>query len=137
MKFKRRKIKRGRVEIIPMIDTIVILLIFYMSFSRLAQMEREGKVDLPTSVTGEESKGVAGHLTVNMYSANDISIQGVHYQAAQLSAVLADNRRKEPQLRVLLRGSREMSFKDLSVLLNACSTAQIRDVAFATFEARQ
>ena len=30
MKIKRRKVKRGRVEIIPLIDTIVILLIFYM-----------------------------------------------------------------------------------------------------------
>ena len=31
MKLKRRRVKRGRVEIIPMIDTIVILLIFYMT----------------------------------------------------------------------------------------------------------
>ena len=33
MKLARRTVKRGRVEIIPMIDTILILLIFYMSFS--------------------------------------------------------------------------------------------------------
>ena len=36
MKLKRSNLKPGRVEIIPLIDTILILLIFYMSFSTVA-----------------------------------------------------------------------------------------------------
>ena len=47
MKIKRRRTKRGRVEIIPLIDTIVILLVFYMSFSRVAQMGRSAICDAP------------------------------------------------------------------------------------------
>ena len=52
MKLKRRKVKRGRVEIIPMIDTIVILLIFYMTFSRFAEATREANLKLPESRAG-------------------------------------------------------------------------------------
>ena len=47
MKLNRRPIKRGRVEIIPMIDTILILLIFYMSFSTFTKREKRIDAKLP------------------------------------------------------------------------------------------
>jgi biopolymer transport protein ExbD len=137
MKFKRRKIKRGRVEIIPMIDTIVILLIFYMSFARIAEMEREAGIRLPQSIAGDEFKKLPNQIIVNMFSGDEISVGGRDYKMDELPNLLRRLKTSDPQLTsLILRGSRDMAYKDLSDFMKACSKAGIPDVTFATLEAR-
>jgi biopolymer transport protein ExbD len=135
MKLKRRHIKRGRVEIIPMIDTIVILLIFYMSFSRFAEMEREARVRLPTSQVGDDFKKTANQLIVNMVSADDVTICGRAYKASDLPALIGRMKTMDPRLNsLILRGTRDMTYKDLSAFMKSCASAGIADVTFATLE---
>jgi biopolymer transport protein ExbD len=136
MKLKRRKIKRGRIEIIPMIDTIVILLIFYMSFSRFAEMTREANIPLPESVAGDEFLKQPHQVIVNMVSAEEIMIGGQRYSIGELPALLRSLKLREPRLAVILRASRDMSYRDLSELMRASARAGIADVTFATLEAR-
>ena len=137
MKVKRRKIKRGRVEIIPMIDTIVILLIFYMSFARVAEMERESNIKLPQSIAGDEFKKLPNQVIVNMFSADDVSVGGRGYKLNELPDLLQRLKVNDPQLSsIILRGNRDMIYQDLSDFMKACSTAGIPDVTFATLEAR-
>lgn len=137
MKVKRRKIKRGRVEIIPMIDTIVILLIFYMSFARVAEMERESNIKLPLSIAGDEFKKLPNQIIVNMFSSDDISVGGREYKMNDLPNLLQRLKASDPQVNsLILRGNRDMVYKDLSDFMKACSKAGIPDVTFATLEAR-
>jgi len=140
MKLKRRRIKRGRVEIIPMIDTIVILLIFYMTFSRFVEASREANIKLPQTLAGEEFKQMSGQLLVNMFSADEISIDKRPYRMAELPAVIAHFRRNLPpdqKVSVVLRGHREMTYSDLSAFMKACAKGGVADVTFATLEASQ
>ena len=135
MKVKRRQIKRGRVEIIPMIDTIVILLIFYMSFSRFAEMEREARLTLPQSVAGDEFKKTPNQLIINMVSSDDVTVGGHPYKVDDLPELLRHMKTATPGLNsLILRGSRNMTYKDLSAFMKVCSKAGIADVTFATLE---
>src|ERR1043166_7276542 len=110
MKLKRRQIKRGRVEIIPMIDTIVILLIFYMSFSRFAEMEREARIPLPTSRVGNEFQKTPHQIIVNMLSADAVTVGGQPYKVGDLPDLLRRMKATDPNLKSLsLRGHREMT----------------------------
>src|SRR2546421_2697942 len=111
MKLKRRKVKRGRVEIIPMIDTIVILLIFYMTFSRFAEATREANLKLPESRAGDEFKQLPNQVIINMYSADDISIDKHRYKVDEVPGflrALKQSDRKYENMSVILRGSRDM-----------------------------
>ena len=135
MKLKRRQIKRGRVEIIPMIDTIVILLIFYMSFSRFAEMEREARIKLPTSRAGDEFQKTPNQIIVNMFSADDVTLGGQPYKVGDLPDLLRRMKATDPNLNsLILRGRREMTYQDLSAFMKVCSKAGIADVTFATLE---
>jgi biopolymer transport protein ExbD len=135
MKFKRRQIKRGRIEIIPMIDTIVILLIFYMSFSRFAEMEREARIKLPTSRAGNEFQKTPNQIIINMFSANDVAIGGQPYKLNDLPELLRHMKTTDHKLNsLILRGSRQMTYRDLSAFMKVCSGAGIVDVTFATLE---
>lgn len=139
MKFKRRKIKRGRVEIIPMIDTIVILLIFYMTFSRFVEASREANLTLPQSRAGDDFRQMEGQIIINMFSAEDISIDKKKYTVDDAINLVRRLKQSDPRyanLSIILRADRSMQYKDLSDFMKACSKAGIADVTFATLEAQ-
>src|SRR5437762_2794864 len=124
MKLKRRRIKRGRIEIIPMIDTIVILLIFYMTFSRFAEATRESDLKLPESRAGDEFKQLPNQVIINMYSAEDVSIDRTKYKVEEVPALLRHFKQSDPKLAnmsVILRASRDMTYADLSSFMKACA----------------
>jgi biopolymer transport protein ExbD len=54
MKFPQTEINRARIEIIPMIDTIFFLLVFFMITSMSLVRFSAPKVDLPTSLTADQ-----------------------------------------------------------------------------------
>ena len=109
MKLKRRQIKRGRIEIIPMIDTIVILLIFYMSFSRFAEMEREASIKLPQSVAGDGFKKTPNQIIINMVDSDDVTVGGHRYKVDELSELLRRNIQKTIALDAFILQMRQTS----------------------------
>jgi len=139
MKLKRRKIKRGRIEIIPMIDTIVILLIFYMTFSRFVEASRSARVELPKTRAGAEARQDPGQIIINMMSADEVIIQDDVYKTDELPGQLLRFKNSLPRdvtMSVILRAHKEMSYQDLSDFMRACAKAGIADVTFATLEAK-
>jgi biopolymer transport protein ExbD len=139
MKLKRRTIRRGRIEIIPMIDTIVILLIFYMTFSRFAEATREANLKLPASRAGDEFKQLPNQVILNMYSADEVFFAKARYNVEDVPALLLRIKQRNPRfanLSIILRGSRNMTYADLSGFMKACAQAGIADVTFTTLEAR-
>ncbi len=74
MKFKqRRELKRTKIEIIPMIDTMFFLLVFFI-LSSIGVIRLEGiNVNLPRAQTGQQSSKPA-ELTVSIDSGSNISV---------------------------------------------------------------
>lgn len=139
MKVKRRHVRRARIEIIPMIDTIVILLIFYMTFSRFAEASRESKLVLPSSRAGDEFKQLPNQVILNMYSADDVLLDKVKYKADEVPNLLRKIKQSDPKfanMSVILRGSKDMTYTDLSAFMKACAKSGIADVTFTTLEVR-
>jgi biopolymer transport protein ExbD len=133
MKVKRRNIRRARIEIIPMIDTIVILLIFYMSFSRFAEAEHQAGIKLPITLVGDSFEKLPNQIIVNMSSSDDMTIDGRSYKLDELPNLLRRLQSAHPSMNSLvLRGNSAMTYKDLSAFMTVCSKAGIADVAFAT-----
>jgi biopolymer transport protein ExbD len=138
MKFKRRKIKRGRIEIIPMIDTIVILLIFYMTFSQFAEANKLAKIKLPRAVAGEELKQKPGQVVINMMNKDEVYLSGTALKASELPPKLRHLKTlpEYADMSIILRASEEMTYADLSDFMKACAKAGIANVTFTTLEAR-
>ena len=65
MKLQRTELKKARIEIIPMIDTIFFLLVFFMITS-ITQVQMSAKrVALPTSTTAQSKPRTKVVLTVD------------------------------------------------------------------------
>jgi biopolymer transport protein ExbD len=64
MRLSRRTVKRARIEIIPMIDTIFFLLVFFM-ISTLSMSHYSGlPVNLPKAATGQQPASESAAVTI-------------------------------------------------------------------------
>src|SRR5215475_15888964 len=64
MRLARRTVKKARIEIIPMIDTIFFLLVFFM-ISTLSMSRYSGvPVNLPKAATGQQPASESAAVTI-------------------------------------------------------------------------
>ena len=89
MQFKRRReLKRTRIEIIPMIDTMFFLLVFFM-LSSLALTKLNGlPVNLPNAQTAP--KQAPAQLTVTVDKTQNLFVNKIPVSFANLETVLVE-----------------------------------------------
>jgi biopolymer transport protein ExbD len=65
MRIQRRSLKKARIEIIPMIDTIFFLLVFFM-ISTLSMTQFKGMpVNLPKAASGQQAPAESAAITID------------------------------------------------------------------------
>jgi biopolymer transport protein ExbD len=65
MRIQRRGMKKARIEIIPMIDTIFFLLVFFM-ISTLSMAQFKGMpVNLPKAASGQQAPAQSAAITID------------------------------------------------------------------------
>jgi biopolymer transport protein ExbD len=131
MKLKRRALKRGRVEIIPMIDTILILLIFYMTFSTFTKREKriDAKLPLvsariaPARVPLDIVLHVKDKDRIVVNEANTFDIVSLRDTLRQLATIGQDTT-------IVIEADPETSYQNVISVLDACAQAHLTKVAF-------
>ena len=103
-------------------------------FERLA--ERHASARIGPDVAGDEFEKRPDQIIVNMFSGDDVRVGGVKHTVADLPVVLLQEKQQHLTHSVIVRGNKQMSYRDLSNLMGACARAGIDDVTFATLEAR-
>jgi biopolymer transport protein ExbD len=137
MKLARRHPKRGRVEIIPMIDTILILLIFYMSFSSFTQTEKRIDARLPRIAKAGAVAPTEVPLDITLHVRDKDNIL-VNNSAVFDMFSLVDAMRGlaaiGQQATVVIEAEAETPYADVIGALDACAQARLTKVAFRPIE---
>jgi biopolymer transport protein ExbD len=106
MQISRRVVKKARIEIVPMIDTIFFLLVFFM-VATLSMTKQQGlPVNLPRAATGEREIRENVTLTLTKegrlyYNKKEILLQQL---GPQLKADLSEN----PKVLVIINADTEV-----------------------------
>jgi len=131
MKLKRRTLKRGRVEIIPMIDTILILLIFYMSFSTFSAKEKRIDAKLPlVTVAGKPSTQIPLDLTLHVKDKDNIIVNGAVFTADTLRSQMSTLASIGQDVTIVIEADPDTQYQAVIVALDACAEAKLTKVAF-------
>lgn len=134
MKLQRRHAKRGRVEIIPMIDTILILLIFYMSFSQFKVEER--RIDAKLPVTAKPSAiaptKVALDIILKVIDENNVIVSGANtFSLADLRTYMSQFAMVgQEDITVVIDADPQARYEHVVGALDACALANLKKVAF-------
>jgi biopolymer transport protein ExbD len=131
MKLKRRALKRGRVEIIPMIDTILILLIFYMTFSTFNKREKRIDAKLPLVSARIAPTQVPLDILLHVKNKDDILVNKANtYDIVSLRDTLRQLATIGQDTTIVIEADPETSYQDVISVLDACAQAHLTKVAF-------
>lgn len=132
MKFQRRTPKRGRVEIIPMIDTILILLIFYMSFSTFSAKEKriDSRLPLIAKASATAPTKVALDLAIHVFNKDRITVNGAEYEPTGLRDAMLQLASIGQEATIVIEGDADTSYQAVISALDACAQAHLTNVAF-------
>jgi biopolymer transport protein ExbD len=129
MKLQRRNVKRGRVEIIPMIDTILILLIFYMSFSSFSKREKRMDCQLPLRSPALEGVPEA-EFVLHVRNQNEILVNGHLFDLPTVRATLQALGASDPRTRIIIEADADTKYQAIVNALDACAQAKLTKVGF-------
>lgn len=127
MKLPRHSSKRGRVEIIPLIDTVLILLIFYMSFSTFQKKEQHLRAPLPV-FTDKGPPPV--EVLIQIRSTGELTVNETVYDAATLHHLLGTIAVTDPRTSVIISADPTTKYHAVIRAMDVCAQANLRKVAF-------
>ncbi len=120
---KRREMRKAKIEIIPMVDTMFFLLVFFM-LSSLALTRQNGlPVNLPKASTAPKQQPV--DLTITLDSQGKIFVNKNLVELKDLSAALVNQ-----------AGGAKADFDKVTVVINADKTVNYGLVIQCIDEAR-
>jgi biopolymer transport protein ExbD len=123
-------------QIAPMIDILLVLLVFFMSISSTEVLQSNQDVNLPVARDARESKKNPGQVIVNVLfnSLNNQTVIEVDERAVslgQLAPMLQAKVGANPLVRVLLRADKDVRYDFMRGLLEAIGKAGVGNVTFS------
>ena len=129
MRLPRRSIKKARIEIIPMIDTIFFLLVFFM-ISTLSMAHYNGlPVNLPKAASGQQAPSESTAVTIGVDGNIAIDKQPVGRDGVRdrIRALLDKN----PELLVLINADESVEHGLVVEVMDQARQAGVAKMAIA------
>lgn len=128
MKLRRRPPRKARIEIIPMIDAVFFLLVFFM-MARLAMTVHGGiPVNLPKAARAEAARAP---MSISISREGVVYLEREPVEPAQLTARLQARARSEPKLAVVIEADTDVAHGRVVDVMDAARLAGVRKLAIA------
>lgn len=127
--FKTRLKKRSNIQIVPMIDVIFFLLIFFMLFTTFRITPEGLDIQLPqaVTVTGQEEESIEVAINKN----GEIFIDGGQVSTLTLREKAQRKVENNPQLIVIIKADEEVPFKRVVEVMDTVRMVGIHRIALA------
>jgi biopolymer transport protein ExbD len=119
----------GKINVTPMIDVVMCLIVFYLIVGRLAADQRSG-MRLPESAVGLTDK-TQELLIINVLPDGRIVIDAQTIPDIALEATIRERLAAKPDVVVEVRGARELPYSAVSGVIAACRGAGVASVRLA------
>src|SRR5947209_15331153 len=123
----------GIPNMMPLIDVVFLLLIFFLLASRFEREERELNVLLP-EVAEAQPLAMTPELVVNITPEGKYVVAQKEYGEEQLAALLDQARRNNPHQSVLIRGDGRAAWKFGVRVMGLCNKAKIDNYRVAAIQ---
>ena len=128
MKIRRRPPGKARIEIIPMIDTVFFLLVFFMMASLAMTVHGGIPVNLPEAARVEAARAP---VSISISREGVIHLDREAVDPVQLSARLQARARGEPELAVVIEADTDVRHGRVVDVMDAARLAGVGKLAIA------
>jgi len=125
--------KKGpTIQMAPLMDIIFITLIFFVTLSIFYQMESEINISVPKAKEAKESARSPGEIVINITKEGSVTVNKKSLSYQMLEDMLKQISSMYPNQPIIIRADRDTKHEYVIRVLDACSAANIWNVAFAT-----
>ncbi|MGZ8444901.1 MAG: ExbD/TolR family protein [Candidatus Binatia bacterium] len=129
MRIQRRSIKKARIEIIPMIDTIFFLLVFFM-ISTLSMTQFNGMpVNLPKAASGQQAPAESAAITIDKDARLFLNQQAI--DKAVLGEALRQQLAKNAEMLVVINADDGVLHGQVVEVMDIARGANVAKMAIA------
>jgi biopolymer transport protein ExbD len=127
-------------QIAPMIDILLVLLVFFMSISTTEVLQKNENVRLPVAKEAKDAKKNPSQVIINVtYSATNnltgIEVDQKTFQSpGDLVGMLKNKAAADPMVRVLIRADKEVKYEYMRQLLEAVGASGVGNVTFSVVD---
>lgn len=129
MRIQRRNPKKARIEIIPMIDTIFFLLVFFM-ISTLSMAQYRGMpVNLPKAAAVQQAPAESAAITIDKQAQIFLDKQPV--DKSVLGDLLGESLAKNPEMLVVINADDGVEHGRVVEVMDIARSANVAKLAIA------
>ena len=120
------------IQLAPLVDVLLLLLIFFLLTWNAARNENELDVKVPKASAAQEKSAPIGDVIVNVKADGNVVVNRRSLSDSDLTTLLKGLVALNPDQAVVIRGDEAGAYKNIVNVLNICSLAGVTNVAFAT-----
>jgi biopolymer transport protein ExbD len=120
------------IQLAPLVDVLLLLLIFFLMTWNAARNENELDVKVPKASAAKEKNAPIGDVVVNVKADGNVVVNRRTLTGPELSELLKNLVQLNTEQAVVIRGDEAGAYKNIVGVLNICSEAGVTNVAFAT-----
>jgi biopolymer transport protein ExbD len=120
------------IQLAPLVDVLLLLLIFFLLTWNAARNENELDVKVPKASSAKEKSAPIGDVVVNVKADGSVVVNRRTLSTPELTELLKSLVQLNAEQAVVIRGDEVGAYKNIVNVLNICTEAGITNVAFAT-----
>ena len=120
------------IQLAPLVDVLLLLLIFFLMTWNAARNENELDVKVPKASDAKEKSAPIGDVIVNVKADGNVVVNRRTLSVLELTDLLKNLVQLNVDQAVVIRGDETGAYKNVVGVLNVCSQAGVTNVAFAT-----
>ena len=128
----RAQLHHPGIQLAPLVDVLLLLLIFFLLTWNAARTENELDVKVPKASAAKEKTAPIGDIIVNVKADGNVVVNRRTLSGPELQELLKNLVQLNPEQAVVIRGDEAGAYKNIVGVLNTCTEAGITNVAFAT-----
>ena len=120
------------IQLAPLVDVLLLLLIFFLLTWNAARTENELDVKVPKASAAKEKSAPIGDVVVNVKADGNVVVNRRTLSGPELTELLKGLIQLNSEQAVVIRGDEAGAYKNIVDVLNICTEAGVTNVAFAT-----
>lgn len=132
MPLKVEPLEEPYLNMTPMVDVILNLLIFFMLGSRFAEEERQIDIQLPNVSHAQPLTAPPDEIIINVFADGQVIVDQKAVSAKELESLLAAAHERYKDQAVLIRGDGKGNYQSVMDVLSICQKAEIHNYSLAT-----
>lgn len=123
-------------NLVPLIDVLLILIIFFIVTFSMARFETEVDISVPAAESGATSARRIGEIVVNVRPGGEIVVNSRKLTREELFAKFQEIADFNKSQAIIIRGDVRVEYGELFPVLDLCYKAGLYHVSFATVQPR-